>query len=97
MQTSSSNVAAPQQCADPARDATPPDSPVELTIANGDPFLPLYSSTNAMKFMWSRPPFKEYQRIRLFRTDVGFGFEASLFMPLRQADGLDESEEEKPI
>lgn len=70
---------------------------LRLTIANGDPFLPLYSSTNAMKFMWSRPPFKEYQRIKLFRTDVGFGLEASLFMPLRHVDGLDESEEEKPI
>lgn len=67
------------------------------TLANGDPFLPLYASTNAMKFMWARSPFKEYQRIKLFRTDEGFGFEASLFMPLRHADGLDESEEEKPI
>jgi hypothetical protein len=67
------------------------------TLADGDPFLPLYASTNAMKFMWSRPPFKEYQRIKLFRTDEGFGFEASLFMPLRHAESLDESEEEKPI
>ena len=67
------------------------------TLADGDPFLPLYASTNAMKFMWSRPPFKEYQRIKLFRTDEGFGFEASLFMPLRNAESLDESKPEKPI
>ena len=67
------------------------------TLADGDPFLPLYASTNAMKFMWSRPPFKEYQRIKLFRTDEGFGFEASLFMPLEHADGLVQSEAEKPI
>lgn len=67
------------------------------TLADGDPFLPLYASTNAMKFMWARPPFKEYQRIKLFRIEEGFGFEASIFMPLQHAEGLVESEAEKPV
>ncbi len=67
------------------------------TLANGDLFLPLYASTSAMKFMWARPPFKEYQQIRLYRTDEGFGFEASIFMPLQHVLSLDESNAEKPI
>ena len=67
------------------------------TLANGDPFLPLYASINSMKSMWARPPFKEYQRVKLFRTDEGFGFEASIYMPLEHAEGLVESEAEKPI
>ena len=70
---------------------------LQQTQADVDPFLPLYASTNAMKFLWSRPPFKEYQRIKLFRTDEGFGFEASLFMPLQHVESLDESEGDKPI
>lgn len=67
------------------------------TLADGDPFLPLYASTNAMKFMWARSPFKEYQRIKVFRIEEGFGFEASIFMPLEHAEGLVGSEAEKPI
>ena len=67
------------------------------TLEDGDLFLPLYASINAMKFMWTRPPFKEYQRIKLFRIEEEFGFEASIFMPLQHAEGLVESESEKPI
>jgi len=67
------------------------------TRSGGDPFLPLYASTNAMKFMWSRPPFKEYQRIKISRIDEGFQLEASLFMPLQDAEISIESDEEKAI
>ena len=62
-----------------------------------DPFLPLYASTNAMKFMWSKSPFKEYQRFKLSRTDDGFRFEASLFIPLQDKDSSYVLEQEKVI
>ena len=62
-----------------------------------DPFLPLYASTNAMKFMWARPPFKEYQRFKLSRAHDGFRFEASLFIPLQDKESSYGLQEEKTI
>ncbi len=62
-----------------------------------DPFLPLYASTNAMKFMWSRSPFKEYQRFKLSRLDDGYRFEGSLFMPLQDKESSHVLEQEKVI
>ena len=34
-----------------------------LPQADGEPFLPLYSLTQCMNYLWSRPPLKEYQKI----------------------------------
>lgn len=67
---------------------------LSATNAAGEPFLPLYSATQAMRFMWVRPPTKEYQRIQLSRLDAGYRLEASIFMPLRDVDSADESEKE---
>lgn len=67
---------------------------VSQTDPAGEPFLPLYSATQAMRFMWARPPTKEYQRIQLSRLDAGYRLEASIFMPLRDADSADETEKE---
>ena len=47
-----------------------------------EPFLPLYSLTECIKYLWSRPPTHEYQKIKIVRTSEGFALEASLFFPL---------------
>ncbi|MEC8332926.1 MAG: hypothetical protein VXZ83_02250 [Verrucomicrobiota bacterium] len=62
-----------------------------------EPFLPLFASTSAMKYMWARPPFKEYQKFKLSRLDDGFRFEASFFMPLQDKGSMYDLEEEKAI
>ncbi len=49
---------------------------------NEEPFLPLYSLTECIKYLWSRPPTHEYQHIKIVRTSEGFALEASLFFPL---------------
>ncbi|MEC8330343.1 MAG: hypothetical protein VXZ45_04340 [Verrucomicrobiota bacterium] len=49
---------------------------------NEEPFLPLYSLTECIKYLWSRPPTHEYQHIKIVRTTEGFALEASLFFPL---------------
>ena len=50
--------------------------------SNEEPFLPLYSLTECIKYLWSRPPTHEYQHIKIVRTTEGFALEASLFFPL---------------
>jgi len=60
--------------------------------ADGEPFLPLYSLTQCMNYLWSRPPLKEYQRIELFRTHDGYALKARLFLPLRDSDLGDSNE-----
>ena len=59
---------------------------------DGEPFLPLYSLTQCMNYLWSRPPLKEYQRIELFRTHDGYALKARLFLPLRDSDLGDSNE-----
>ena len=54
----------------------------------GDPFLPFYSSFEMLKYMWSRPPFKEYQSIKLYRTEDGYNLDSSIFMPLQDLENL---------
>ena len=49
---------------------------------NEEPFLPLYSLTECIKYLWSRPPTHEYQKIKIVRTSDGFALEATLFFPL---------------
>lgn len=49
---------------------------------NEEPFLPLYSLTECIKYLWSRPPTHEYQHIKIVRTSEGFALEATLFFPL---------------
>ena len=55
---------------------------------NGDPFLPFYSSFEMLKYMWSSPPFKEYQSIKLYRTEDGYNLDSSIFMPLQDLENL---------
>jgi hypothetical protein len=38
-------------------------SATNLPQADGRPFLPLYSLTQCLNYLWSRPPLKEYQQI----------------------------------
>tara|TARA_B110000208_G_scaffold130120_1_gene157873 strand:- start:5025 stop:5666 length:642 start_codon:yes stop_codon:yes gene_type:complete len=61
-----------------------------------EPFLPLYSVTQCLNYLWSRPPFKEYQQIKLIRADDGYALEASLFLPLRDLGGTDELSSNRP-
>ena len=49
---------------------------------NEEPFLPLYSLTECIKYLWSRPPTHEYQKIKIVRTSEGFALETTLFFPL---------------
>lgn len=65
---------------------------VSQTDPAGEPFLPLYAATQAMRFMWSRPPTKEYQRIQISRVEAGYRLEASIFLPLRDQDSTEELE-----
>jgi len=61
-------------------------SSLQNVYPNGDPFLPFYSSFEMFKYMWSRPPFKEYQRIKLYRTEDGYNLDSSIFMPLQDLE-----------
>ena len=54
--------------------------------ADGEPFLPLYSLTQCMNYLWSRPPLKEYQQVELVRTHDGYTLKARLFLPLKDSD-----------
>ena len=63
-----------------------------LPQANGEPFLPLYSLTQCMNYLWSRPPLKEYQQIELVRTHDSYLLKARIFLPLKDSD-LGESNE----
>ena len=47
-----------------------------------DPFLPLFSLFEAKKYLWSRSPDKEYQRIKIQRTETGYQMESTLFLPI---------------
>jgi hypothetical protein len=67
-------------------------SATNLPQADGEPFLPLYSLTQCMNYLWSRPPLKEYQQIELFRTHDGYALKARLFLPLRDSDLGDSNE-----
>ena len=59
---------------------------------NGAPFLPLYSLTQCLNYLWSRPPFKEYQQIEIVRTQDGYELQARLFLPLKDSDLGDSNE-----
>ncbi|MFT5623183.1 MAG: hypothetical protein ACI9FZ_001113 [Bacteroidia bacterium] len=61
-----------------------------------EPFLPLYSVTQCLNYLWSRPPLKEYQQIKLIRAEDGYALEASLFLPLRDLGGTDELSSNRP-
>mgnify|MGYP001313247444 FL=1 len=63
-----------------------------LPQADGEPFLPLYSLTQCMNYLWSRPPLKEYQKIELFRTHDSYLLKARIFLPLKDSD-LGDSDE----
>jgi hypothetical protein len=60
--------------------------------ANGEPFLPLYSLTQCMNYLWSRPPLKEYQQIELVRTHDSYVLKARIFLPLKDSDLGDSNE-----
>ena len=60
--------------------------------ADGEPFLPLYSLTQCMNYLWSRPPLKEYQQIELVRTHDGYVLKTQLFLPLKDSDLGDSNE-----
>ena len=59
---------------------------------DGGPFLPLYSLTQSLNYLWSRPPLKEYQQIELVRTKDGYALKARLFLPLKDSDLGDSNE-----
>ena len=63
-----------------------------LPQADGEPFLPLYSLTQCMNYLWSRPPLKEYQQIELVRTHDSYVLKARIFLPLKDSD-LGDSDE----
>jgi hypothetical protein len=63
-----------------------------LPQADGEPFLPLYSLTQCMNYLWSRPPLKEYQQIELVRTHDSYLLKARIFLPLRDSDPGDSNE-----
>ena len=63
-----------------------------LPQADGEPFLPLYSLTQCMNYLWSRPPLKEYQQIELVRTHDSYLLKARIFLPLKDSD-LGDSDE----
>ena len=67
-------------------------STANLTQADGKPFLPLYSLTQCLNYLWSRPPLKEYQQIELVRTHDGYVLKARLFLPLKDSDLGDSNE-----
>lgn len=53
---------------------------------DGAPFLPLYSLTQCLNYLWSRPPLKEYQQIEIVRTTDGYELQARLFLPFKDSD-----------
>ena len=57
-----------------------------LPQADGEPFLPLYSLTQCMNYLWSRPPLKEYQQIELVRTYDSYLLKARIFLPIKDSD-----------
>jgi hypothetical protein len=59
---------------------------------DGEPFLPLYSLTQCMNYLWSRPPLKEYQQIELSRTHDSYLLKARIFLPLKDSDLGDSNE-----
>ena len=63
-----------------------------LPQAGGEPFLPLYSLTQCMNYLWSRPPLKEYQQIELVRTHDSYLLKARIFLPLKDSDLGDSNE-----
>ena len=63
-----------------------------LPQADGEPFLPLYSLTQCMNYLWSRPPLKEYQQIELVRTHDSYVLKARIFLPLKDSDLGDSNE-----
>ena len=67
-------------------------SATNLPQADGEPFLPLYSLTQCMNYLWSRPPLKEYQQIELVRTHDGYVLKTQLFLPLKDSDLGDSNE-----
>jgi hypothetical protein len=48
-----------------------------------EPFLPLYSVTQCLNYLWSRPPLKDYQQIELARIKDGYALQVRLFLPLQ--------------
>ena len=48
-----------------------------------EPFLPLYSVTQCLNYLWSRPPLKDYQQIELARIKDGYPLQVRLFLPLQ--------------
>ena len=67
-------------------------SATNLPQDDGEPFLPLYSLTQCLNYLWSRPPLKEYQQIELVRTHDGYALKARLFLPLKDSDHGDSNE-----
>ena len=63
-----------------------------LPLADGEPFLPLYSLTQCMNYLWSRPPLKEYQQIEIVRTHDSYLLKARIFLPLKDSDLGDSNE-----
>ena len=63
-----------------------------LPQADGEPFLPLYSLTQCMNYLWSRPPLKEYQQIELVRTHGSYVLKARIFLPLKDSNLGDSNE-----
>ena len=63
-----------------------------LPQADGEPFLPLYSLTQCINYLWSRPPLKEYQQIELVRTHNSYLLKARIFLPLKDSDLGDSNE-----
>lgn len=63
-----------------------------LPQADGEPFLPLYSLTQCMNYLWSRPPLKEYQQIELVRTHDSYLLKARIFLPLKDSHLGDSNE-----
>ena len=59
---------------------------------DGAPFLPLYSLTQCLNYLWSRPPLKEYQQIEIVRTQDGYELQLRLFLPLNDSDPGDSNE-----
>jgi hypothetical protein len=57
-----------------------------------EPFLPLYSVTQCLNYLWSRAPIKDYQLIEIVRTKEGYELQARLFLPLKDSDLVDSNE-----
>ena len=53
-------------------------------------FLPLYSLTQCIRFLWSRSPVMECRSIELSRLGDGYEATLSFFLPLRDPNGLNQ-------